>query len=302
MKRKIGSYLFVNGQKVSCTIKGIFIEDAVISMKVGSYRCWICHNISSLSGSNADNMFGYKYSWSFIDEIPQEDGVHNLIPIGFETKSFSFSDKMHKFFQLIEKEELKMLFTFKMKGVFEDFTNLSESQTIGFVTLTAEVKPGHGKKKVDIKISRLIRQATNYIYQIDENNVYNDTFKLSDQDIEKIYNKYVSFQNCEKSEVEFLSGEELLEGYRRDNYIVGSKDTVLHKSCMVDRLDFLDMYTKNPNQVKIALLKFDGKIAARCLVWKDISGKEYYDRIYYQFDWLENLLGDKLKNFRIYVY
>jgi hypothetical protein len=289
-RKQIGDYTFISGQRITCTIKGHQIIDAVIYLKTGTSRCWICHNNPELVGSEADNLYGYLYSWSFVDYRPEEDGVYNILPIlsTIDIKKFTLSNKMIKFFSFINRDDLKIIFEFKIKGVFEDFTNLSESENSGFVVLS------DGKKNVEIKVSRLIRQITNSISQIDKDKTYGNIFKLSDHDIEKIYNKYISFQNCAKSEVEFLSGEKILEGYRRENYILGSTETVLHKSCMVDKLDFLKIYTENPNQVKMAVLKFEDKIAARCLIWKDVNGKEYFDRIYYQFDWLENLLSDKL--------
>jgi hypothetical protein len=291
-RKQIGDYTFISGQRITCTIKGYQVVDAVISLKPETSRCWVCHNNMDLAGSEADNLYGYEYSWSFLDYSPESDGVYNILPIldPLDIRKFTVSNKLSRFFNFIQREDLKTIFDFKIKGVFEEFTNLSESENTGFVVLS------DGKKNVEIKISRLIRQITNSINQIDKENVYNNIFSLSDHDIEKIYNKYVSFQNCAKSEIEFLSGESILEGYKRENYILGSTETVLHKSCMVDKLDFLKIYTENPNQVKMAVLKFEGKIAARCLIWKDVSGKEFFDRIYYQFDWLENLLSDKLSS------
>jgi hypothetical protein len=51
---------YTHGQRVKCTIDGIDITDAKISINKNG-RTYICQN--EIDGAEADDLLGYKYSW-----------------------------------------------------------------------------------------------------------------------------------------------------------------------------------------------------------------------------------------------
>lgn len=57
---------FKHGDKVTCYIDGVYINDARISINMGS-RMYICNNIvgNTTSYCNCEDMLGYKYSYDF---------------------------------------------------------------------------------------------------------------------------------------------------------------------------------------------------------------------------------------------
>jgi uncharacterized pyridoxamine 5'-phosphate oxidase family protein len=61
----------------------------------------------------------------------------------------------------------------------------------------------------------------------------------------------------------------------------------------------LSLYTKNPNQVQLAVVNIDGKIAARVFVWTTVSGERVYDRIYFAYEWLNSFVSGKLEKMGI---
>ena len=89
-----------------------------------------------------------------------------------------------------------------------------------------------------------------------------------------MHNKFVTFQSNDNCLITFLSGEKILEGYNRKNYY-GEDGGTLHKSCMTNKFNFLNLYTHNPNQIKLAVIYINDKVAARCFVWTTIDGKQY---------------------------
>ena len=63
---------------------------------------------------------------------------------------------------------------------------------------------------------------------------------------------------------------------------------------MTDKLNFLEIYTKNSN-IELGIFYFKEKVIARCLIW-NLGHKKVHDRIYYNADWgfiaLDNTLKD----------
>ena len=72
---------FTHGQRVTCTIEGINILDAKISIAKNS-STYICQN--EKNGGAADDKLGYKYSWRLNDDFI-ERAVTNLKPAGPRT-------------------------------------------------------------------------------------------------------------------------------------------------------------------------------------------------------------------------
>ena len=287
-----------SGYRVSVKIRGDLIIDAKINIgeldeRRGSdhQQAWICHNNPKHNGSESPDMLGYKYSWQFcINKVTGHftDNITelNLILPNVESKNDVVIDiNINRFLTSNSLEKLTSLFQFKL-GIFDEFQEYISSKD-GFIILKNE------KKSVEIKLSRFIRQMS---FKYDKLVEGSDISKLeiSDSDIESINNKWISYQKSGGIEISFLAGKEILEGYTKSNYHSDGIGT-LHKSCMVDKFDFLKIYTENPNQVRLAVVKFDDKIVARGLVWNATDGKMYSDRIYYTIDWLEEYVRETLR-------
>lgn len=79
---------------------------------------------------------------------------------------------------------------------------------------------------------------------------------------------------------EELKSEDIRWAYHEDNYYQCTGD--LGHSCMrYDKCqEYLDIYVDNPDKISLAVLKKEGKIAARSLLWNLEKGV-YHDRIYF---------------------
>lgn len=76
---------FKHGDRVKCTIKGVDIKDARISIDKDGTP-FICQN--KKAGWIADDMLGYKYSW-ILSEESEDRNVTNLRPV---KKSFDYPE------------------------------------------------------------------------------------------------------------------------------------------------------------------------------------------------------------------
>jgi hypothetical protein len=91
-----------------------------------------------------------------------------------------------------------------------------------------------------------------------------------------------------------LTGKDILEGYKKDNYLIKNGSSSLSGSCMGDKIDFLDLYTNNKN-ISLGCLFVLDKIAARCIIWNTNNG-QYHDYIYSNQMYFYNILENELKN------
>lgn len=299
---KYNGFEFYSGSRVRCRIQNIELFDAMIYIReedidrwnAGSDKCalWICHNEQLLSGSESPEKFNYLYSWKFyirnyISEL--SDDVSDLLPIDvncdIKVNSVIDPDIVNFIKANNIDSQIFNLFNFKF-GLFDEYDKYDISKNEGFITLV-------GRKSTEIKFARFIRQMTNKWNQTCEKSKAFKKILISDKELESIHNKFVAYQKEERIKVEFLSGQDILEGYKTLNYY--SKGGTIGKSCMGDKLEFLKIYTENPNQVELAVIKNDNKISARCLIWTDINGNKYSDRVYYCQDWMENFVCDRLK-------
>jgi hypothetical protein len=101
------------------------------------------------------------------------------------------------------------------------------------------------------------------------------------------------FRQGDAGEVIYVRGHWIAELYNEKNY--ASLSGTLGNSCMrYERTTkYLDIYVKNPSVCRLAvLLNKEGKLQGRALVWT-VEGKDYYDRIYYTSD----LIQDRMKAF-----
>ncbi|CAG7580136.1 MAG: hypothetical protein SLAVMIC_00265 [uncultured marine phage] len=106
-------------------------------------------------------------------------------------------------------------------------------------------------------------------------------YGLPQTEVEKFVNNYKLFYSItygkEDFKFEVLKGEDIKKGYMRDNYLFGG---TLSNSCMNNKTNFLDIYSKNEN-VSLLTLGCYGKIIGRALLWETKKGEKVMDRIYY---------------------
>lgn len=149
--------------------------------------------------------------------------------------------------------------------------------------LVTAVTPADKKKKVfnsgrqEIRVGRAVRA----LLRADGSDG-----GISDADIETFVNSFrsnLSIINDVFSRFEIVEGDQLGFWYNRNNYEFPHQGT-LGSSCQaVGRLDWLEIYIKNPETVKLLILKSentDDKIVGRALLWKLDDDRTFMDYIY----------------------
>jgi len=123
--------------------------------------------------------------------------------------------------------------------------------------------------------------------------------KYSDSDIEDFVNLLKSSLNS-KHEFEILSGKDIINGYMSGNYqyINGT----LGNSCMNNK-HYFELYVDNPDVCQLLVLKDQGMIIGRAIIWKlnsivvskskftkskELPVKYFMDRVYTVEDYLVN--------------
>lgn len=288
MEFRYKEFTFTAGNRIRCKIKGIDVFDAVLNFEkykgIGD-RIYICHNMSDLSGASCYNKYGYKYSYCFRGRefnngvaSSLSDEVEHLYHYDNVKSNIFIDHKIYDFLKVTNKEYLIVAFLSKI-GIYDDYNRYFMSDKDGFLILKTTPESENKEKTLMIKFGRFLKAFTT---RVDE------TFeRLNDSDIELLYNKWVSYQNKSLLKIEYLYGNDILKGYTKSNQLE-YKDSSLYGSCMNDKHDFLELYTKNENVVKLAVMYIDGKIAARSLVWTTISGPIVHDKIYACKDWVYN--------------
>jgi len=289
MTAKIGGITFTSGDLISCYINSTFIENGRIEiLSRGSAfshgKAYICHNNSAEDGERFDKTYGYRYTWAFTFEanssLIRGGELRNLVKIPFEPKENVRVES--QILNFLELNDIPVHIFYYQLGVFNEYDNYHLSDDPEMIKLSSSSK----NKKVEIKLGRLMRQF------ISAYNEKSDTkFEINDAWVESIHNKWVSFRNGTNLNIEFLKGQDILMGYNSANYFTGNN--TLHKSCMTNKFNYLSLYTENPNQVELAIIKNNDKIIARALVWTTIEGKRLLDRSYFVYDWLNDYINKK---------
>jgi hypothetical protein len=127
------------------------------------------------------------------------------------------------------------------------------------------------KNRVDIKVGRFIRRF------LSESN-------FTDSQIEDFVNKWKSLSN-KGEKFEYWLGQKIPEAYETRNYFGEYSYNPLWNSCMNDRTELVDFYVFIRGLNVVVLLNSDNKILGRALLWEDIEGRKFLDRIYYINDW-----------------
>ena len=192
------------------------------------------------------------------------------VKFSFEEKNFFIDNTLYDF---IYENRLITFFKYKLEP-FADYDTFEMLKDNGLLRM---INSSTGAK-LDLKIGRYITKINTYLNLLNPKN------------IEDIATKYKT--RCDENvEFTFLVGEDIKEGYKTENYDPINSSS-LWGSCMNNKTNYLKIYTKNPNVVKLAVLKKNNKIQARCFIWK-VNDKFYYDKIYY---YREHQLGIMKQN------
>lgn len=278
-------------------------KSVIGALHIDEDRLFICHNADFKVGSESPDLHGFKHSWVFsynarYDSFSEDIEVISPLFENLEHLDSKLSEDLTNFFRITRTfltADIASLFKFKVKPI-EGLVSLGLSEKPGFVSMSviSQSKVGNTEKNIEVKLSRLVRQVSNNLSKFLNPEVTAEAKSIidfSDSDIEKLNNAFVAHQSGELLSLEFLTGDDIKAGYDSKNYSFGH--STLHKSCMTNKFDYLDIYTKNPNHVKLAVFKLEDKIVGRCLIW-NVDGVEYFDRIYYAQDWINGHIYDRL--------
>lgn len=271
----------------------------------GSYvYFYLCTSNPKLNGDRINDSvrMGYQYSHSFTvnrrgdynyDSIKIRPfiGTNDDGSTTIKMKSHNITNDVMHFIRMNELENFLPIFEYEL-GHFDEYTRYEMSEKSGYLTLKTD------KRTMEIKFGRFIRQMALKFNELVSKSIIKQ-LDVTEKLIETIHNKFVSYQQGDVCMVHIYQGEDINIGYTKNNYLGDSSGGSLHNSCMSDKFDYIEMYRENPNQVKLAVIYVGDKVAARGLVWTATDGKQYLDRVYYKFDWMESFMVDKLRSMGI---
>lgn len=102
-----------------------------------------------------------------------------------------------------------------------------------------------------------------------------------------------------------VSGKDIKEYYKRSKYNTtnGEPSSSLYCSCMTDKLDYLDLYSKNKNCKLLVLVDDKDTLYGRALLWNGISNEkdiQFVDTIYVSNYYLESKFIEYTKKNNLY--
>lgn len=292
--RKIRGKVYTDGGPVVCRFDDGMLVVGHVHFCPDSDRMWLCHDIRQRDGNPSPDRLGHRYSWSFgYDSFSDEftDQITGMWPINGEyaQKQSCLSNELRCFLATQPiGNELMAFFSISMKP-FEAFSEFGLSEKPGNIVMSGTVTTPKGvfRKMCEIRLSRYVARMSESLGKAGID------LGVKDKHVEELHNSLVAYQSGEYFEMEYLSGKDIKQAYKVKNYSKGTIGTI-HKSCMNGKGSMLDLYTKNPSVVRLAVLRSEHGIEARCLVWNS-GGKQYFDRVYYTHEWAKNILEDKLR-------
>jgi len=168
-----------------------------------------------------------------------------------EDNKFKYSDRFKEILLKIDS------------NVSKEVALKENSKSINVADLTDNkklIKLTFDKHKQEIKFGKFIKKIIP---------------NINADDLEEFVNKYKSSQF--KSTFKEVKGDEIPYYYKTKNYTKTSEaNNSLHESCMNDKSNFLDIYTKNNNFRLLVLNGDDGKIIGRALIVSNVESMDGY--------------------------
>jgi hypothetical protein len=272
---------YKSGSRVQATINGHKVEG---KLQYENEYFFICHNIEDHAGRYADDRLGYSYSWAF---KKSHDGTLTdcVTILGINSvenlkDNFEISEKLLSF---LGNKKIDVL-ALENNDIFPEYNKFDISENKGMIKLTNSSK----SRVVDFKFGRFLNTFSKQ---------YSEKLKteplFDNKAIEKIHNDYLSYQTGDYIKVEYLTGKDILEGYKKENYHVIKSS--LGGSCMTDHLDYLDIYVNNPDKVQMISIKMFDKFVGRALLWTTDCGKKVMDKQYICDEWVTSKF-DEIRN------
>jgi len=107
--------------------------------------------------------------------------------------------------------------------------------------------------------------------------------EFKDSDIEKFVNSYRAILSDTSTTFEVWKGEQILNAYNPENYLKKNTGGLGHSCMNGSNYNELSLYIDNPDSINLLVLKRDGKISGRALLWniEERNGYDkYMDRVY----------------------
>lgn len=273
---------FKAGEIVKCSINGDIVVGYLYKESTENHNYfYILHNNITHRGNIPSNLEdklreAYKYSWVFREINGSLSDQVILIGSGDNLKlNFNIQNGLSHFL----KDRIDMNFI-EYKNVVKSASSLysiyDNKDIYGLIKFYSD-KGSY----TEMKFGRFIKTYIN-----DVKKFHNIDIKFSDSEIEKIHNDYILHQKENSISIEILKGESILEGYCSKNYL--EKSGRLGGSCMSDKPELLKLYTQNEDVVNLLVVKTQGKIIARSLIWNSDKGK-VLDQIYTTHDWVSSI-------------
>jgi hypothetical protein len=195
-----------------------------------------------------------------------------------------YSDSMLKTLNVIDSNLSRSLIYLNNQD-FKDnnilFVDILDKDNISYISQTKT-----SKRNQSVGLGRMLTKLISLTGQ-----------KFTDKEKETFINKFKALLSFSSSVFKKYEGDDIYEFYSLIEYDKVSGLGQLGKSCMNKKpKEFFDLYTKNPNQVKILVLERDGEMIGRCLLWSTDNGFKFMDRIYTYLDTdieLFKLYGDE---------
>jgi hypothetical protein len=112
--------------------------------------------------------------------------------------------------------------------------------------------------------------------------------------IERLVSILNSFQT-DKKDFQMIQGDDIWLYYREENLVEGTG--TLQDSCLIDKdKNFFNLFSKNPDKVKLCILQDSEGLQAKAFVWELDSGKTYMDRTYYTHPYQSVLLDSHARD------
>jgi hypothetical protein len=204
------------------------------------------------------------------------DGVTIRMNLEFIEKPLFGKEKPHKFSAIV-KAIWRSSFTVR-QGILREKKGV-DCAVIEFDTAYEKFKP---KKYNNDKVYGGVKSSCKF------SDVKLSLSVFNDKDIEDFSNRINALMSSkDEFKIEEVKGEEIKKWYSHDNTARKTNNDIAFKSCMStpSKQHFLDLYSKNPNQVSLLIMKNDNnKLLGRALLWKlsyHEDGKKYFmDTIY----------------------
>lgn len=158
---------------------------------------------------------------------------------------------------------------------FGEIQTIINKNNVVFLDSSQEIwnKPGRQPMRIGRVVTALLQ---------------NSPTKHTNTEIADFVNKYktkIEELNNAFASIEIVSGDDIAEWYRIENYESAAGRSELHNSCMARKdANIFEIYTKNPEVCSLIIQKSkteSGKITSRALLWTLSDGKKFMDRVYF---------------------